>query len=30
MLVLYLLSIGVSYMVHPATRRKRREAAEKG
>ncbi len=30
MLVLYLISIGVSYMVHPATRRKRREAAEKG
>jgi sec-independent protein translocase protein TatC len=26
MLVLYLISIGVSYMVHPATRKKRRES----
>ncbi|HEY0786948.1 MAG TPA: twin-arginine translocase subunit TatC [Acidobacteriaceae bacterium] len=29
MLVLYLLSIGVSYMVHPASRRARREKAAK-
>ncbi|MBV8113701.1 MAG: twin-arginine translocase subunit TatC [Silvibacterium sp.] len=28
MLCLYLLSIGVSYLVHPATRRKRKEAQE--